>query len=139
MAALVLTDAFVEINAIDHSDHVRQVSVDANADAPESTAMSAAGWRAFLAGGLKGASLTVEFNQDYVAANVDEKMFALLGVSTAIKVRPVKSAAISTNNPELQFNGILTSFPPVSGAVGERAAAAVNFIVTGALVRDVTP
>lgn len=139
MATEILKDAFVSINAVDLSDHVRQVAIDYSGEVHDITIMGDAGRRRL--GGLKDWSMTVEMFQDFAAAEVDATVFGLVGVQTAIKVRKSKTDAISTTNPEYQGNGILESYPILGNQVGDPATVSMTFRGSdgAALIRDVTP
>lgn len=133
MAIFVFTDGRVEINSVNLSDHVRKVTLSPSADAQESTAMGAT-YRARL-GGLKDWKVEVEFNQDYAASNVDVTLFALLGSTTTIKVRPT-TGSIAATNPEYTGTVLLTEYTPIDGSVGDLAMAKANFEGAGALTRS---
>jgi hypothetical protein len=141
MATMVYTDAFVMINSVDLSDHVKSVTLTYEAEVLDDTTMGTSGTRSAKAG-LKNWTLEVNFLQDYASANVDATLFPLVGaVPFPIRVRPIKTDAISTTNPEYQGNAILASYPPLTGEVGALGTATGSFRAGGgsALVRDVTP
>jgi hypothetical protein len=134
MASFVLTNAYALINSVDHSDHVRQIKINYTAETPENTAMGAT-TKTRLAG-LKDWSVEIEFNQDYAVANVDEKMFALVGAAAfAVEFRPTNGAR-STSNPAYTGNALLPDYAPLGQKVGDTAVATVKFVGTGALARQ---
>lgn len=137
MGAFVLTNAYLMVNAVDLSDHVISLEFPLEAELQDETAMGDTA-RSFLAG-LTNGTCTVNFQQDFASAKVDATLFPLLGaVAFAVKIRPVNTT-IATTNPEFQWNGLLKSYPPVSGTVGELAKAQAVFQLTTAVTRDVTP
>lgn len=125
MPAFVFTDAHVTVNAVDLSTRVRRVTVGLPVDLVDATRMGHTA-RARLAG-LKDGDVVVEFQQDFAAANVDATLFPLLGVQTALVVRPVKGTVIGATNPEYRMNGMLESYGPLDGAVGELATLTATF------------
>lgn len=139
MPTKVLTDAFVNINAVDLSDHVKSVKLNYSAELQEATAMGNTA-KARKAG-LKDASAEIEFYQDYDAAKVDATIFPLVGVQTAVRIRESKTNPISATNPEYQFNGIVESYPPLGAGVGEMHMTTVTIPASDgvALIRDTTP
>lgn len=139
MAEFVLTDAFVSVNAVDLSDHARSVTIKYSAELQDATVMGNAGRRKLA--GLKDWSCDIEFDQDFASSKVDATLYPLVGVETAIKIRASKTSAISATNPEYQGNGMLESYSPVAGSVGEVSRTSVTFMGSDgvALVRDVTP
>ncbi len=118
MAVTHLSDAFVRLNAIDLSDHVKSVEVTYEAEALDDTLMGD-DTRSNLAG-LKNWSMSITFAQDYASSSVDATLFDLVGAAAfSIRVRPDKSTAASATNQNINGNCILTSYPPLSGSVGD--------------------
>lgn len=133
MASLVLTDAFVSIDGNDISAYVTSVTLEYSADMPEDTTMGD-DTHLMIGGGLKNWSLSVECNNDYTAAALDSILFPLVGTSFAIILRP-DSAVVGVNNPQFTGTGVLESYTPVGGAVGELATTSVTINAGGTLAR----
>ena len=141
MARIVLTNVGVVIGAVDLSDHVASVTISSTYDVLETTAF--AGGNVPQAAktriaGLVDNSVTLEFHQDFAAGEVEQTIYPLLGTVAAVKVQPV-NAAISADNPEYQFNALISEWTPLNGAVGELATASVTWPIDGAITKDVTP
>lgn len=136
MAAIVLTDATVSINAQAVSSYVRSVTLDLTQDAPEDTAMGDTS-RSYVGGGLKSTGFSLEFNDDFVDNLLDEILWNIYngGVAVACTVKPT-SAANSANNPQYQFNAILVSYSGF-GPVGDVAKKTAQFQPTGNVTRAV--
>lgn len=133
MAILVLTDALVEINSVDLSDHVEKVTLEYGADMVEATAMGDDTHDNLP--GLKNWGLTVEFQQDFASAKVDATLFPLVGAAAfAIEVRPV-NAARSATNPGYTGQALVESYPPLGNKVGELAKTTAVFKPGGTLSR----
>ena len=133
MAAFVLTDADVTINAVDLSDHCKSVTVNYSAETQDDTVMGD-DTRSAIAG-LKEWSMSIEFAQDHAASNVDATLFPLIGAAAfTVTVRPT-SAAVSATNPNFTGSAILTSYPPMGGAVGDFATTTAEFAAAGTLSR----
>ena len=132
MANMVLRNAFVSLNAVDLSNLVRQVTLSYSAELQDDTAMGDTA-RSRI-GGLKDWSMQIEFFQDYAAGKVDATLFSLVGSTFAVEVRP-DSAAASATNPKYTGTGILESYQPVGGTVGENLMAPVSIQGVGALTR----
>lgn len=142
MARIVLTDVQVVFGASDDlSDHIASITLQSTYDVLDTTAFAGgavpAAARARQAG-LVDNSVTFEFHQDFAAGEVDAVLNAALGTALAVKVRPT-TGAISSTNPEYQFNALISEYTPLAGAVGELSTVSVTFPITGAIVRDVTP
>lgn len=130
---LVLTDAFVSIDGVDLSDHVRSVTINYAAELQDKTAMGDT--TRIKIGGLKDWSMDIEFNQDFAAAEPDATLFPLVGTTFAVVVRAT-SAAKSATNPEYGGTGILESYPPLGQSVGDLAVTAITIQSAGALSRS---
>ena len=132
MATFVFTDAYVSVAGVDLSDHVKQVTVDYGAELQDDTAMGDSFRSA--AGGRKTWSITVEWLQDFAVAKVDATLFGIVGTAVALAVRPT-SSSYSGTNPEYQGTGVLESYNPLGGSVGDQAMATSTFRAASALVR----
>lgn len=130
-------DGRLTINAVNLSDHTKSVSLPRTIEELDTTCFGSTS-RKRLAG-LADGSVEVEFVQDFAAGSVDETLRALVRAAPfAITYRPT-SGAISATNPELQFNAILTSYDPMSGAVGDLLMARASFAIDGDVTIDTTP
>lgn len=136
MASLAFTDAYVSLGGTDMSAYVKSVTLNYSAEMLDDTAMGDT-TRVNL-GGLKNWSVEVEFNQDFTDNELDEDLFALVGASTAVVIRPVKSSLVGTSNPNYTGTGVMESYTPISGAVGDLLPASVTIQSAGTLTRAVT-
>ena len=132
MAEIVLVDAFATFGGADLSDHIRSITINHNAEILDKSAMSDTS-RANIAG-LKNWSVDVEFNQDYAATKTDATLFALVGTSVALVMRP-DSGVIGPTNPEFTGNAFLESYSPIGGSIGEVHTTTVTFKGSGPLAR----
>jgi len=134
MATEVLTDAFVEINGTDLSDHVRQLTLNYEAEQEDDTVMGDDTRASKPA--LKNWSLDVEFAQDWAASSVDATLFPLVGAAAfTVKIRK-STGSIAADNPEYTGNGVLESYPPLDNSVGELATSAITIQSAGTLSRN---
>lgn len=134
MATLVLSDAFILINAVNLSTEGNNVTVNYGADVQEDTAFGDTS-RSRL-GGLKDWSMEMDFNQNFAAGSVDATLFGIVGTTIAVEVRPT-SAARSATNPAYTGNAVVETYNPLGNAVGEKAAARVVLRGSGTLTRAV--
>lgn len=132
MAVLILKDASVVINAVDLSDHVMSVTINYGSEIQDQSSMGDNSRTKI--GGLKDWSADINFKQDFDSGSVDETLFALVGVDTAMVFKPVNAAA-SPTNPSFTGTGILESYPIMGNTIGELAQVAVTFQGDGDLVR----
>lgn len=124
MAEIVLTDARIEIDANVVSDHGNQVSISYEAETQDNTTFGD-GTRSNIPG-LKNWGMELSFVQEF-SAELDAILFPLLGTDFIIKVRPT-TAAIGAANPEYSARGVMTSYAPIGGSVGDLAAAPITII-----------
>lgn len=133
MAVRVLTDAFVSWNAVDLSDHVTSVTLSYEGDEVPTTAMGDTTHKA--TGGLLRWEATVEFNNDEASSTVAQTLFPDVGVTRTLIIRPDKSEGVGATNPNYTGTGLLVSFPPLTGGVGELSKTTARIVSAGALSR----
>lgn len=132
MGSFSFTDAKVVINSVNLSDCVRSVTINAEVEDLEDTAMGDT-FRSRI-GGLKDWSVDIEWNQDFAAAKVDATIWPLLGTVTAITINPT-SAANSATNPQYGGNVLVSEYNPLDGSVGDLGTTSVSWPGAGALTR----
>lgn len=131
MAAIVLKDASITINAVDLSSLSNNVEITYEIESVEVTAFG--GNRSFT-GGLQNNSVTVEIMQDFAATKTEATIFPLVGTTTTLVFKPT-SAAVSATNPSYTISGAyLASHTPISATVGELAMTSLTF-TGGTLVK----
>jgi hypothetical protein len=119
----------------DWSDHVRQVTLSNTAAMQDFTTF---GDGAFTTQkpGLKGADISIEFNQDFAASSVDAIFGAaqLAGTLLYVDIKPTSSARGATN-PSYVYAAYVSDYTPVGNSVGDRASVTVGLKVTGTFTR----
>jgi hypothetical protein len=134
MAALVLTNAYVTINSVNLSDHIASITLNTAEDVIDTTAFGSTA-RTRVAG-LLDSSITIEFHQDYAASNVEATIYPLVGLTTAVVVKP-NGATTSATNPSYSFTALVSEWQPLNGAVGELATASVTWPISGTITKAV--
>lgn len=132
MSKFVATDFAIEISGTDFSSSIAAATLEISADEQETTAFGA-DYRTRIAG-LKDASITLDFHQDFGASSVDATLFPLLGSAVAFTISPT-SDAVSATNPSYSGTAIVTSYSPFSSSVGDLATLSVTWPVSGAISR----
>jgi hypothetical protein len=122
--SLAFVDARVEVNGVDLSDWVTNVTLPRELEALEDTAMGDTG-RSRIAG-LEDSTIQITFNQDFSASAVDATLAAALGLVVVIKVRPT-SASIAATNPEYVGSYLANQYSPFGNGVGELATVGVSW------------
>jgi hypothetical protein len=114
------------------STSLASVTLDITADEVETTAFGSS-YRTRI-GGLKDASVSLDFHQDFGAGAVDALLFPLLGSTVAVKIVPT-SGTVSASNPEYSMSCLVTQYQPFAGAVGDLATLSVTWPVSGEVTR----
>jgi hypothetical protein len=122
-------------SSVDRSDHIRQITMNLNVGMEDFTTFGDGAFITQLPS-LKGADLSLEFNQDFAASQVDAIFGAgfLAGTLFYIDIKPT-SAARGSTNPSYVYACYVAKYPPIGQQVGSRAAATVDFAVTGTYAR----
>lgn len=128
----VLTDAYISINSNVISDHGNKVEIPVKVNALDATTFGQT-WEV-KRGGLKSGNLNIELLNDFVAGNLDEIMWALIGTVVAFEIRPTSSAR-STSNPAYTGNILIDSWDPLNAKVGDLDAVSVSFPTSGTVTR----
>jgi hypothetical protein len=132
MAKFYAQDYKVTIGTTVLSEDIASVTLDITTDEVETTAFGST-YRSRI-GGLKDASVSFDFHQDFAAGSVDALLFPLMGSTVAVKIAPT-SGTVSATNPEYRFTALVTQYQPFAGAVGDLATLSVTWPVSGEVVR----
>jgi hypothetical protein len=132
LAKFYAQDYKITIGTTVLSDDIASVTLDITTDEVETTAFGSS-YRTRI-GGLKDASVSFDFHQDFGAGSVDSLLFPLMGSTVAIKIAPT-SGTVTATNPEYRFTALCTQYQPFAGAVGDLATLSVTWPVSGEVVR----
>ena len=132
MAKFYAQDYKVTVGTTVLSDSIASVTLDITTDEVETTAFGST-YRTRI-GGLKDASVSLDFHQDFGAGAVDALLFPLMGSTVAVKIAPT-SGTVTATNPEYRFTALVTQYQPFAGAVGDLATLSVTWPVSGEVVR----
>jgi hypothetical protein len=138
MARIVLTNAYVTINAVNLSDHIASITLTTTDDVIETTAFGSSARTRI--GGLADNSVAFEFHQDYAASSVEATINgspSLVGTVTAVVVKP-NGSTTAADNPAYSFNCLISEWTPLNGAVGELATASVTWPIDGNITKAVS-
>jgi hypothetical protein len=132
MATLVYTNAFIQINSVDMSSHAESVGLNYASEMQDETAMGDS--TRTRKGGLKDWSIDVNWHQNFAVGAVDATLFALVGTTVCVEMRPqnICSTAI---NPIFSGIGVIESYNPMGGSVGALLDAPTTIQSAGSLSR----
>ncbi|WP_305781494.1 hypothetical protein [Nocardia nova] len=122
----VLKQCLIEVNGVDLSDHASSVELSMEKADIDTTNFSGGGKE--HAHGLSDDKITINFQQDFDAAEVNATLMPLYtGESEfTVVVRP-NPGAVSATNPNFTATCILLKYQPLSGKVGDLSETKVEF------------
>lgn len=132
MAKFVATDYEITLGGTSFSTSLAAVTLDITAEEQETTAFGDT-YRKRI-GGLKDASVSLDFHQDFGASSVDATLFPLLGGTVQIVVKPT-SGSVTSTNPSYTATALVTQYQPFASNVGDLATLSVTWPITGAVTR----
>jgi hypothetical protein len=133
VAKFVATNYNIKINGADFSSAIAAVTFDISAAEQETTAFG----NTFVQriAGLKDASVSLDFHQDFGAAGVDQTLFPLLGSNATVTVIP-NGTVVSATNPSYSGVFLITEYSPFASSVGDLATLSVSFpLAEGVITR----
>jgi len=128
VARFVATDYAISVNGQDYSSNIAAVTLDITADAVETTSFSS-DYRNRI-GGLKDASLTIDWHQDFGAAGIDSVLYPLIGANATVVIKPT-SASVSATNPSYTGVFLVESYQPYASSVGDLATFSTTWSLAG--------
>lgn len=131
MAKYVVTATDVSLNGTDISSACARAELVINSAEVETTDFGSNGWTEVI-GGLKSGSVTLDFHNDFGAGGVSALFQDLVGTIGTVTLTP-NGTAVSATNPKYTAEVLVSSFTPVSGAVGDLATFSVTFPTSGAV------
>ena len=133
MAKFVATNYNIKINSVDFSTAIAAVTFDISAAEQETTAFGDTFVQRIA--GLKDASVTLDFHQDFGAASVDATLFPLLGGNATVVVIP-NGTAVSATNPSYTGVFLVTEYSPFASSVGDLATLSITLpLADGTITR----
>jgi len=132
MAKFAATDYVIKINGNDFSTNMNQAELTIEAEDLETTAFGQ-GFRTRI-GGLKQASVTLQFMQDFAGGSIDATLNSLVGTIATVVLIPA-GTAISATNPSYTANCLVTQYSPMASSVGDLATFSITWPVSGTVTR----
>jgi len=132
MAKFVATDYKVTINGTDFSSSINSVDLSIESAEVETTAFGSS--FTTRVGGLKSASITLDFMQDFAASSVDATLFPLLNSLATVVLVPT-SGTVSATNPSYTAVCLVNQYQPFASAVGDLATLSVTWPTSGTVTR----
>jgi len=135
LAKFIAKDYDIEINGSDFSSSLAAVTLNLTSEEQETTAFGN-DYRQRI-GGLKDASISLDFHQDFGAASVDATLYPLLGSNATVVVKPTSDALGSTNPGFSAVFGVF-EYSPFDSSVGDLATFSVEWPIASGTVTRLT-
>ena len=132
MPKFVAIDYKVTINGTDFSSSINSVDLSIESADVETTAFGST--FTTRVGGLKSASITLDFHQDFGSGSVDSVLFPLLNSLATVVLVPT-SGTVSATNPSYTAICLVNQYQPFASAVGDLATLSVTWPTSGTVVR----
>lgn len=152
MAKIVLTNVQVVFEGVyDFSDLISSVTLSTVHDVLDVTPVKDGVIYKEVIAGVGTNSVSFEFYQDFTTEYGSGTTLTLeeffngytgvasrVGTKVACAVRPLNTV-ISSTNPEYRFDALVTEWTPLNASVGGLSTITVNWPISGAITKDVTP
>jgi len=120
-----LSNPAVTINSVDLSDQCTSATLTYTAEALESTAFGDTARK--YTSGLQNNEVTVTLYQSYAASETEASIYALVGTTTNLVLKP-SSSAVSSTNPSYTLTGAyLETHTPIAASLGELSTVTLTF------------
>jgi hypothetical protein len=116
LAKFVATDFAISINGTSLSGNIAAATVNTTASEVETTAFGNS--HVQRVSGLKDASVSLDFHQDYSAGAIHQIINPLLGGYATVTIVPT-SGSVSATNPSVTLSALVTEYNPVEGTIGD--------------------
>ena len=137
MAIYLDNNVGLKIATVDLSAYVTSITLTQTFDEVETTAMGATSHQ--FSKGLEASTLTVDFLNDWAAAQVQATLQAAYGTSVTAIVIPVKGTAVGATNPTYTVSILVNNLTPVgTGGPEDFARSSMTFTCTSAVAYSTT-
>jgi hypothetical protein len=132
VAKFVATDYRITINGTDFSSSLAAATLEISAAEQEVTAFGDTFVQRIA--GLKDASISLDFHQDFGAGAVDAVLFPLLGSQATVVITPTNGT--SSTSPAYSGVFLCTEYQPYASSVGDLATLSVSWpLADGTIAR----
>ena len=137
MAHFVLKDVTVRINGRNVSSDLDGIELNIETAGVQDVSGLDEDWTAFATEGRVTWNAVLTLLQDFVSGQNDDFFDPLVRDIVTFTCKPF-AGGVTANNPERRGKGILLSYSPFSGSVGELATATVVIQGSGKLERAIS-
>ena len=148
MAKIVLTNPVVIFETTnDFSDFISSITLSTVHDVLDVTPVQEGTIYKEVIAGVGTNSVSFDFYQDFANNSIEEFFGGVppyttepnrVGTKVSCTVRP-NNAVKSASNPEYQFEALVTEWTPLNASVGQLSTISVQWPISGAITKDITP
>jgi hypothetical protein len=124
LAKFVATDFNISINSTPLSGNIAAATINTTAAEVEITAFG--NTHNQRVSGLKDASVTLDFHQDFGAGSVHATLEPLLGSYATVTIKPT-AGSVSATNPAVTLVALCTEYNPIEASIGDLATFSVTW------------
>jgi hypothetical protein len=124
LAKFVATDFDISINSTPLSGNIAAATINTTAAEVEITAFG--NTHNQRVSGLKDASVTLDFHQDFGAGSVHATLEPLLGSYATVTIKPT-AGSVSATNPAVTLVALCTEYNPIEASIGDLATFSVTW------------
>ena len=124
MAKFVATDFDISINGTSLSGNIAAATINTTAAEVEVTAFS--NTHVQRVSGLKDASVSLDFHQDFGSGSVHSILEPLLGSYATVTIKPT-AGSVSATNPAVTMSALVTEYNPIEASIGDLATFSVTW------------
>jgi hypothetical protein len=124
LAKFVATDFAISINSTPLSGSIAAATITTTAEEVEITAFG--NTHRQRVSGLKDATVTLDWHQDYGAGSVHATLNPLVGSYATVTIVPT-AGSVSATNPSVSAVFLVTEYTPISGTIGDLSTFSTTF------------
>ena len=124
MAKFVATDFAISINSISLSGSIAAATINQTSSEVEITAFGNS--HVQRVGGLKDASVSLDFHQDFASGSVHQTIEPLLGSYATVTIVPT-AGSVTAQNPRVTAVCLVTEYNFVDSSIGDLATFSVTW------------
>lgn len=125
MAKFVATDFAISINGTPLSGNIAAATVNTTSAEVETTAFG--NTHIQRVGGLKDASVSLDFHQDFAVGSVHDIINGVgIGSYATVTIVPT-SGSVSATNPRVTLSALVTEYNPIEATIGDLATFSVTW------------
>jgi hypothetical protein len=125
LAKFVATQFAISLNGQSLSGNIAAVTINETAAEVETTSFGSGGYVQRVSG-LRDASVSLDFHQDFGAGGIHQIIQPLLGGYATVTVVPT-SGSVSATNPSVTLSALVTEYSPIDASIGDLATFSVSW------------